>query len=55
MPTKEKTFNILFLSSVNERILIILMLMRESNEIFLFPCALILGIWIYTGSTDVTG
>lgn len=55
MPTKGKTFSILFLSSVNERILILLIFMRETNEIFLFPKALILHVCVYMGSVDVTG
>lgn len=54
MPTKGKT-HILFLSSVNERILILLILMKKSNEIFLFPSAWILHVWVYMGSVDATG
>lgn len=50
MPTKGKTFSVLFLSSVKERILILLIFMREAKEIFPFLTALILPILVYMGS-----
>ena len=44
--TKGKTFSVLFLSSVKERILILMILMREAKEIFPFLTALILHVLV---------
>lgn len=55
MTTKGKTFSVLFLSSVKERILLLLILMREAKEIFPFLTALILYVLVYMGSVNTTG
>lgn len=55
MPIKEKTSSVLLVSSVEERILILLILMREANEIFPFLTALILHVLVYMGSVNITG